>query len=426
MLGLTVNLKNLLGILFVTFFLHNFANYKKQNKKSVIIFLIIFLCLLIAAGHAVSIILNEEQAGTIGDLLTIISFCAVPYFVLKRKKLYVFALFGLVTNSAIDFFVETIVYFFPTSSAAISNLIFSAVTLILLIVVYIVQRQTQSNVSVDIFERIPPIVYAIIFLLSMVSYYMMMIPKDADYSDGTYLALRALSSIVIVACIIYMIIKYTETIKTENLLQFQVSTQIEQYKMLRKSNSEIRKFRHDYNNNMLALSSLLEAEKISEAKEYIKQMNFNITGGCIEFATGNYLADAIISYKASRAAADGITLTFDGTIPANGISNNDLSIILSNLLDNAIRGCEDCTPCEITVKSKESDCGVLLTISNPVKENVDVKKQLETTKKDRLNHGLGIKNIKQTVKKYHGFVSFDCKDNLFTAKIGLMIQNEQS
>lgn len=418
MLSLTINLKNILGMLFTTYFLHHFANYEKQVKKAA---MIIAVSLLIIAGTALSFCLDEENAGVLCDLLTIISFCVVPYFVLKRKKWFVFALFGLVVNSALDFFTETINFFLHIGSPIITNLIFSAVLSALFIAVYIIRYQTQSNISVDIFEEIPTIIYVIIFLLSLSSYYMMMLPKDSEFSQDTYIVLRILSSIFLVICLIYMITKYTTAIMTENQLKFQVETQIEQYKMLQKSNKEIRSFRHDYTNNMIALSSLLDAEKISEAKDFISQMNLNVVKSSVEISTGNYLADAIISYKASQALADGITLTFDGTIPMDGISNNDLSVILSNLLDNAIRGCEGCRPCKIKVKSAELDGGVLITIQNPVKENIDVSKKLKTTKKDRLNHGLGISNIKAIAKKYRGFISFDCDNNLFTAKIGLMI-----
>lgn len=418
MLSLTINLKNILGMLFTIYFLHCFANYEKQVKKAATI---ITVSALIIAGTALPFFLNEENASTLGDLLTIISFCIIPYFVLKRKKWYVFALFGLVVNSALDFFTETINFFLHISSPTVTNLIFSAVLSALFIAVYIIRYQTQSNISVDIFEEIPTIIYVIIFLLSLSSYYMMMLPKDSEFSQDTYIVLRILSSIFLVVCLIYMITKYTTAIMTENKLKFQVETQIEQYKMLQKSNKEIRSFRHDYTNNMIALASLLDAEKISEAKEFISQMNLNVGKSSVEFSTGNYLADAIISYKASQALTDGITIAFDGTIPMDGIGNNDLSVILSNLLDNAIRGCEGCRPCKIKVKSTEHDGGVLITISNPVKENIDVSKKLKTTKKDRLNHGLGIGNIKAIAKKYHGFISFDCDNNLFTAKIGLMI-----
>ncbi len=418
MLSLTICIKNILGIFFTTFFLHRFANYEKHFRK---LPFSIFLCSLIALGILLPFFFNEEDASTWGDLLTILSFCIMPYFTLKRKKWYVFALFGLVANSALDFFVETINYFLKFDSAVVTNLIFSAILLILFLVLYIVQKLAQSNVSVDIFEKIPTIIYVIIFLLSLSSYYMMMLPKDSEFTQSTSTTLRIVSSIFMVICLIYMMLKYTAAIKTETQLQFQVATQIEQYKLLQKNNSDIRKFRHDYNNNMIALSLLLDGGKIEEAKDFIKKMNKQVVKSNVEFSTGNYLADAIISYKASQALINGITITFDGTIPISGISNNDLSVILSNLIDNAVRGCEGCEPCKISVKSVESDAGVFITITNPVKENIDVSQKLRTTKKDRKNHGLGTGNIKKTVKKYHGSASFDCKDNIFTAKVGLII-----
>lgn len=417
MLSLTVNLKNILGILFTSFFLHNFANYEKRIQKCAFIVSII---LLLGSGTLFPFILNENDAGAICDLLTILSFCLIPYFILKPKKWYVFALFGLIVNSAFDFFVETINYFFNTDSRIVTNLIFSATLIIFFVATFIIHKKTQSDVTVDIFERIPAILWFIIFLLSLSSYYMMMLSEDPDFAQSTSVILRIISSVFIIICIIYMMLKYTATIRTENQLQFQVATQIEQYKMLQKSNNDIRSFRHDYINNMVALSALLDAGKIEEAKQFIEQLNKSVVKPNTMFSTGNYLADAIISYKASEIIDDGIEITFDGSIPAEVISNNDISVILSNLLDNSIRGCKGCEHCQIRIKSIESYDGVLISISNSVKENVDISKKLKTTKQDHENHGLGIKNIKRILKKYHGFISFDCTDNVFTAKVGIM------
>ena len=43
--------------------------------------------------------------------------------------------------------------------------------------------------------------------------------------------------------------------------------------------------------------------------------------------------------------------------------------------------------------------------------------KLRTTKRDAINHGLGLKSIKLIAEKYNGSVSIDTSDNVFSLSI---------
>ena len=64
---------------------------------------------------------------------------------------------------------------------------------------------------------------------------------------------------------------------------------------------------------------------------------------------------------------------------------------------------------------------ISVSIKNPVKNDVDVKK-LQTTKIDKNNHGFGINSMNTLANKYDGMIVFSCKNKIFTASINLSNQ----
>ena len=62
----------------------------------------------------------------------------------------------------------------------------------------------------------------------------------------------------------------------------------------------------------------------------------------------------------------------------------------------------------------------LLIIDNPVEKNVDIiNNTIPTSKEEKDQHGLGLQNINQIVKKYNGTINMTCKNLIFTSTIML-------
>lgn len=90
---------------------------------------------------------------------------------------------------------------------------------------------------------------------------------------------------------------------------------------------------------------------------------------------------------------------------------------MSNAVDNAVEAC-----CLydgdriINVHSGFKHGYFVLKIKNPT-VNIALSNKAVTTKPDKINHGFGLDNIKRAVKKYDGYVSMTCEDNIFTLNI---------
>ena len=73
---------------------------------------------------------------------------------------------------------------------------------------------------------------------------------------------------------------------------------------------------------------------------YIEELDKKLTAVDTLLKTGNVSLDAILSAKIAQAKAEGIAVTVKANIPDKlTISDVELSIIIGNLLDNAIEAC---------------------------------------------------------------------------------------
>ena len=92
----------------------------------------------------------------------------------------------------------------------------------------------------------------------------------------------------------------------------------------------------------------------------------------------------------------------------------DLTVLISNLLDNAIEGSEKCLP-EKTIQvlaetQKCCFCFIIRNTSNPVDI---VNNKISTTKSNSYLHGYGLGNIKTILEKYKGEYTMSYKDEHF-------------
>lgn len=415
----TYVLKNILGIYLVLFVLNKLIGYKVKIKK---IPLCIFSVGLLALSTVPFFTIDDlSLARDTADFSTLLIFIIIPYCVLEVKKKLSFFWFGFIVNSVFDLAVTIIFTLTKLKSPTIINTIYIALLLICLGVLLFFWYKRDLVVPADFFEKIPTIFYVVIFIASLSTYYTMMIPQNGNYYDGVSTLLLVISAVFILFCVSYIVFKYLFVAMQQRDSLAQLDMQAKHYEELAQKNQDIRRFRHDYKNNMFALSILLEDGKYEEAKKYISDLSFTIKETENKFSTGNYLADAILANKADDAQKSNIKIAFEGTIPADQINNSDLCTILANSLDNAIRACTELSPCTIKVESTDNGKGCTITISNPVKKKIEIKNNtIKTSKKDTENHGFGIGNIKRIAEKYKGFVRLSCSDTEFSIVIGLI------
>ena len=206
------------------------------------------------------------------------------------------------------------------------------------------------------------------------------------------------------------------------MMDKQVRAQVEHFEAMAKKNEDIKRFRHDYNNQRLVVINLLENNEVDSALALLRERSAVDRAQGEQFDTGNVVLDALLNEK--RAAADAVNakIEFDGVVPSGLLSLTDLCVIFGNALDNAIEACAKCSH-EIKVISVHSTFStgyLFVSIENPVAADVRIGgNHVATTKDNKGSHGIGLRSIKTAVERNSGEMKLSCADKLFTVEIVL-------
>lgn len=191
------------------------------------------------------------------------------------------------------------------------------------------------------------------------------------------------------------------------------------------SDENLRRYRHDVNMHLTAMSAICEQGNSGELLQYAQEMLYQIEHIQVRTYTGNSAVDAILGNLIDAAKKNGIPVYYEGSLPAElSISTFDLCTILSNLIQNAVDACM-----ELSVKGRKKGIHVIvypmndsiyMKVENPTNHIVSIQDNiLRSTKKDSKNHGYGSKNVKQVVEKHQGRLDYYCKEGLFVAEVFL-------
>lgn len=221
-----------------------------------------------------------------------------------------------------------------------------------------------------------------------------------------------MSMVLIIFLVMRMILIKEKNMSMEvviSVLEEQMGKLTEYYSELNKKDEELRQFRHDTKNMMLALQSMIKDGKNNQAIDYMENMGTMYQKIAKLYDTGNFIADALLSAKAQTAEE---------------INDVDMVILLSNLLDNAMEACAQVDGEKNilidSVLGKQMWC---IVVSNPTKKNVIISKNhIDTSKENKEIHGYGLINIERVTKHYNGMLKLTCENKEFVAKATLMLE----
>lgn len=207
-----------------------------------------------------------------------------------------------------------------------------------------------------------------------------------------------------------------------NLLRSNISAQERLALESRERYSEIRTLRHDMRHYLTTAAGLISDGRPEQAKAYLEQIaEEKIGSSSIGVNTGSAVIDAAVNSKIALCAERGIKTKCVIDTRFEGVSDVDLSILLSNLLENAIEGCDAPEPLiELDIGRRKSLTYII--VKNSISASVlRDNPNLETSKSDRTAHGFGVKSIRSISEKHDGSVSFREENGKFIAEVWLKI-----
>lgn len=202
-------------------------------------------------------------------------------------------------------------------------------------------------------------------------------------------------------------------------LQTKSMAQKESIEALSTAYTQQRKLTHDFRAHLDTLSAMLVQQPfdIDAIKSYVRSLQSAQTSRILLVNTHHSTLDALLNQKALVARNRSIDVQFRvNDLSAVKIDLVDLTVIISNTLDNAIEACEKLPVQErqIYVQVVLNDNELFYAVRNrslPI--DVSSDRLPVTTKENPSFHGYGLQNVQTTLAKYHSVYAMDYADGWF-------------
>lgn len=300
------------------------------------------------------------------------------------------------------------------TSICLTKLLFFVITRIILRI-----KESGKLKGMDV------IALVIVPMLSDLAITLMMYAAIQEPSIQT-IVLYAVGIVLILNIVVYFLfirLGKAGKIKTEMaLLALQNECLQENAKDIENMYDTVRALRHDLKNHLLCILSMAEERDVEGIKQYTGQLlqQQNTVNKLIMFS-GSKVLDAIINSKSAAAERAGVRLSAIITTPLAGISPEDITIILGNALDNAIRAAKDSQRKVVDIHIQPQGAYSSIVIANDIAHPVlSDNPALRTTKNIRYRHGFGIQNMRQAVERNQGLIRFYEQSDRFICDILLL------
>lgn len=324
--------------------------------------------------------------------------------------------------------IEMVTYFcllflLPSHTAAF-HLFGSVISKMLSIILIILLNMKLGKYSR---KRLPQKYIAVMLLIPIADIFIAYNIFFLDNETGSIRSTLSLTLLLFINCFVFEICqKLYESMEVEH----ENAIFVQQLELIKKHSEEQKEiyerqkeFRHNLKNYCIGLRVSIEHDEKEEALRMLDKIVVQGEPTGENFIdTGNDLIDTLVNYKYAVAKKYGIDVTADILVPdaISKVDCGDLSVILGNLIDNAIEAAKECERDKRIVISMGVTRGELvIDICNTYDKEPKTDRQgnFLTGKEDRGNHGFGIKSVQKAVKKYDGNVLFQTKEGIFEATV---------
>lgn len=205
--------------------------------------------------------------------------------------------------------------------------------------------------------------------------------------------------------------------------QHQIDIRDEQYRRISDNIENVRRQRHDLRLHMIALHSFLKNGETDRAIEYLGQYLENFQEQKLVKYSENTVVNILVSHYADIAKGGDIAFSAHIQIPGDlPVQDTDISVILGNLLENAICAAAKLPAPVRAVKLNMIHKGNMLAVTVDNSFNGEILQKDGAYLSTKPGHrGLGLSSITDIAGKYHGGVEFRNDKRMFYSSVMLML-----
>lgn len=184
------------------------------------------------------------------------------------------------------------------------------------------------------------------------------------------------------------------------------------YGDIKRSLDELHKIRHDIKNRLFAVKTKAEEDDLPAVKQELDALLEETAPAAGTVRTGNRLLDYILNSKMGNVKNKTVSVFCD-IKEFDTIEDIDLSIMVGNVLDNAVEALSTLPEGEIKVSFYIKANHLNFICGNTVKESVLLANpELKSTKKSA-EHGYGLRSVREIAAKYNGLTEVYEKNDMF-------------
>lgn len=182
---------------------------------------------------------------------------------------------------------------------------------------------------------------------------------------------------------------------------------------------QIRKVRHDMANHLMTIKGLADGDHNEELSRYISGIDADFEAVRLPLSTGSPVTDVVIGDKYRRMEEKHIGCDLAFSYDEDwGIPVYDISIILTNILDNAIEASEHLSEDKRHIDLRLTDKPNVILIR--CENTCDPNRSHKHKRKDDYWHGIGLKNVEDIAKRFDG--AMDISEGTGTFIISVMMK----
>lgn len=299
---------------------------------------------------------------------------------------------------------------------------------------YALARRKIEKSSFVLPTAISLLLSAVLFIIvAMITYFTYALTEILHTANGKLgLGLVTVGGGIIFILVLLMIYYFNsqQRFQLENkMLEKYNEQQREYFEQLLEKEQKTKQFRHDIIAELVEIKNLNDSKEYNKLDEFLEDMLNEISSiSNSDYDVGNEIINTILNYYLSPIKS-ACKITVKGYIPDElSITRRDLCIIVSNLIKNAVEAVETVESSHryITVVIKSGKIFLDIKINNSCNkaDGIFVDGKITTSKKDKNNHGFGMKNIENVVKKYDGDYTYGKENNDFGAEV--RVKNNRS
>ncbi|MBR3415469.1 MAG: GHKL domain-containing protein [Clostridia bacterium] len=298
---------------------------------------------------------------------------------------------------------------------------------ILFTVSVIVIRLKNKKAKFSLFDFL---IYVVLPAASIFELYVLIsIGMVYDLDKFTPYVIGAIIAIFVINVFSYLMFKRLSESLYETyelkLYQQQVDDEKKQYTEMNDNYQKICKIRHDINKQIDSISALVYKGDGGTAEEALTELKRRVDSITGSLSTGNPTIDFIINSKLNDHKDLNLFL-INSSINVDRVDPLDLASLIGNIIDNALEALENSTEKRLEIDFSTSDDYQSIIIKNSIDSSVlETNPDLDSTKKDKVNHGLGTKIIRDITEKYEGICSFFEKNGMFGVHVMIPIRREE-